>query len=142
MRRATVICACLALACGTAEAQSLPDPAVTPGAVVSTTASEQWCEARVRLHDRDPAAYRRLVREALARQHISPVRWWLRYQFDHLIPWGLCGDDGIENEWMQPIAEAHHKDGKERGFEAMVRRRPELMVSAQDYFRSLKWRQQ
>jgi hypothetical protein len=113
-----------------------------PGAVVSTTMTEQQCEARPRLYEqeRDHHTYYALVRKILAKQGLSPVQWWMHYQLDHLVPWGLCGADGEENEWMQPLAEAKLKDRQEHVSEMIVRRLPEMMSAAQQFYIQGRWR--
>jgi hypothetical protein len=118
-----------------------------PGAVVSTVATHQACEARPRLYVRDHRTYLDLVRQILAAQHISPDHWWQHYQLDHVVSWGLCGADGVDNEWMQPIVQAKCKDGEERRLEYAVQRhdlgRPGgmILVDAQQYLAQGRWHQ-
>jgi hypothetical protein len=139
MIRSIAFCAGLALAC-TAEAQSLPDPAVTPGAVYYTDRM-QACAFNRSTPRLSGKSYRD-VAEYVFRLYGVPYKEHPNYELDHLIPRCLGGADEVRNLWPQPLAEAKVKDA----IEAAVCRRvcndgTETIWSGQSFFRYLMWSQ-
>jgi hypothetical protein len=90
------------------DADAIPNPAITPGAIVST--------------DRVLACAQRYVPRpnmAAAARYVFGrygLQWSERhnYELDHLIPRCLGGADTIANLWPEPLAEAVRKDRLER----------------------------
>lgn len=102
------ILAAVGFACvlsGAAAAQSLPDPAKTPGAVRSTDVHEICAPEYARSH-------RVWHDQRLTFQRYGlPYFWHEQYEDDDLVPVCLGGDNASPlNHWPQPIAEAHAKD--------------------------------
>lgn len=104
MSAAQIIGVCLALIAMDAPviAQTMPDPALTPG-VVRYLSRSQVCAIR---WGRDRRyVTQKMLREVAAAYHVP---WERRgeYEFDHLIPRALGGDDKVANLWAQPLQEA------------------------------------
>jgi hypothetical protein len=97
-------------ATGAASAAPLPNPKLTPGVTralsLETVCSTKW--------GRD----RRFVTEAMKKQVAAwyHVPWSrrARYEFDHLIPRELAGDDNVGNLWPQLKTGPHNALEKDR----------------------------
>jgi hypothetical protein len=82
--------------------KGLPDPACTPGAVMTTDLRVVCHEStRVRRHV-DPVVHREAYQEY---GYVFPQAPG-RFEVDHLIPLELGGDNTIENLWPQPASPA------------------------------------
>src|SRR2546425_5639940 len=89
---------------------AVPDPQLTPG-VARPLTRQHVCTMR---WGRDARHVTTKMKQKVAAAYHVPWSQRARYEFDHLIPRELGGDDVIENLWPQPIYEAKHvKDPEE-----------------------------
>jgi hypothetical protein len=139
--RPIAFCAGLALA-SAAQAQSLPFPAFTPGAVYYTN-KEQACAFDRSTPRLSGAAYRETARYVFELYGI-PYAQHRNYELDHLIPRCLGGADTVANLWPQPLPEALKKDRRWeiRICRAVCRDGTVSIEDGQSFFRSLKWSEQ
>jgi hypothetical protein len=93
----------------------LPDPLCTPGAV-GTRSIAVVCTTRTRDRRFVDGSIRRRVLESYG----VPVSDSSQYEVDHLIPLELGGSNAVTNLWVEPIAEARHKDRLEDAAHAAV----------------------
>ena len=107
------------LLCSAAWALNLPDPSLTPGAVMTSVTVQMIC-AR---------GYGRLARHVTRseRKHVilaylaAHPTWPARpYEVDHLVPLELGGSNDPSNLWPQPWGEARQKDRLENWLHYMV----------------------
>lgn len=93
----------------------LPDPACTPGAVMTTDLAVV-CGT--------PTDGRRHVTEAQRRRVMASygVPWADRhlYELDHLVPLELGGGNDDANLWPEPLDAAHRKDAVENALHRQV----------------------
>lgn len=138
--RPLAFCAGLALAwCANADAQSLPDPKFTPGAVYYTDRT-QACAFNRSTPRLEGEAYREIARYVFSLYGV-PYAEHRQYELDHLIPRCLGGADEVRNLWPQPIEEARGKDIVEtRVCRAVCDAGTMSIKDGQDFFRKLEWR--
>ncbi|MDE3017371.1 MAG: HNH endonuclease [Pseudomonadota bacterium] len=94
---------------GRADDLTLPDPALTPGAVRSTDSSEICQPGYSRSVRHTSVALKRTV----YREYGVTYRHG-RYEVDHLIPLGIGGADTRENLWPQPRGSGWSAEAKDR----------------------------
>jgi hypothetical protein len=100
--RAWVFAAVLAAVAAPAAVRAdsiLPDPALTPGSVVTTDAAKVCTPGYARRARNVPLAVKRA---AFARYGLRYVRG--RYEVDHLISLELGGSNALDNLWPEPYA--------------------------------------
>jgi hypothetical protein len=97
----------------------LPDPALTPGSVVTTDAARVCAPGYARAARNVPLAVKRA---AFARYGLRYVRG--RYEVDHLISLELGGSNALDNLWPEPYAIA--KNGTNLGARVKDRLEREL----------------
>src|SRR5207245_2486484 len=97
-----------------AEPVTLPDPSITPGAVLAIEPN-RICVS----------GYTQTVRVSLTlaeRDQVDAAYHWTyipgAQEFDHLIPLELGGANGVANIWPEPLAEARIKDRLENELHA------------------------
>lgn len=132
------LCAAFALA-NTAAAQSLPDPAVTPGQVYYTE-PVQACAFDRSTPRLNGETYRETA-QYVFELYGFPYAQHHNYELDHLIPRCLGGADEVRNLWPQPIGEARRKDVTEAQIcRAVCHTHTMSLKAGQSFFRGLKWR--
>lgn len=138
MIRPIAFCAGLALA-GAAQAQSLPFPAFTPGAVYYTD-KMQACAFDRSTPRLSGEAYRETARYVFELYGI-PYSEHSRYELDHLIPRCLGGADTVANLWPQPLLEAIIKDHlwEDTICKAVCHDGSMSIEDGQKFFRDLRW---
>jgi hypothetical protein len=137
-RLANTVLIAFAFVRGTADAQTLPDPTVTPGAVVYYTRM-QGCAFNHSTPRLNSESYHGIARYVFGLYHI-PYDQHGKYELDHLIPRCLGGADEVRNLWPQPIEEARVKDVVEaRICRAVCNAGTMSIEDGQAYFRDLKW---
>jgi hypothetical protein len=117
-----------------ADAAAIPDPQVTPGEVVSTSALA-CAEGHTRRPNTVEAAHRVL--------ELYGVPWSERgnYEIDHLVPRCLGGADTVLNLWPEPLQEAVRKDRVEREIcRAVCDLQTMSVLDGQRFFIEGKWR--
>ena len=97
-------------------AQSLPDPAMTPGAVATTDAGAV-CQPGYAHGVRHVSGHEKHAVYAEYGIRPSPAA---RYEIDHLVPLELGGSNGPRNLWPQPMVEAREKDRLENRLHDLV----------------------
>ncbi len=99
---------------------SVPDPRITPGAVLPLTRADVCAAGMVESARLVPADVARQVFAAYGIQHPEPRA----YEVDYLITPALGGSDHIQNFWPQPygntVWNAHVKDALEDRLRRMV----------------------
>jgi hypothetical protein len=109
MTRACILA--LALLAGPAWGQSLPDPALTPGAVRTTDVGEMCSHGT-----RDLRYWSRERDDRIMTEYGLPAGAHPDYEVDHLIPLGIGGADDDRNLWpeprrsVEPVWNAERKD--------------------------------
>ena len=124
----------LALLASCAEAQQLPDPVLTPGAVASTDQAEVCSPGYSRAHRfwRDKAG-------TLAKYGL-PLSAARDVEDDDLIPVSLGGDNANPlNHWAEPWPQAREKDRLEWVMAREVCGGRVTLQWAQHYFQSNQW---
>jgi hypothetical protein len=106
--------ALLCLVCsisGTASAQAMPDPVLTPGAALPVSRAEVCQPGYSAAARRVPQHVRR---EVLAAYRVACDRCGAVYELDHLIPLSLGGSNEAANLWPQPYEPRPGARGKDR----------------------------
>jgi hypothetical protein len=89
----------------------LPDPACTPGEILSDATLASICRPGFARSERPPLSYTEPIKRAdmLAYRHIGQRLSW--FVLDHLVPLELGGSGFSRvNLWIQPLAQGHAKD--------------------------------
>lgn len=138
MIRPIAFIAGLALA-SVAQAQTLPFPAFTPGAVYYTNKT-QACAFNRSTPRLSGEAYRETAQYVFKLYGIPYARH-REYELDHLIPRCLGGADTVANLWPQPLAEAKKKDHlwEDTICRAVCEDGSISIEKGQAFFRDLKW---
>jgi hypothetical protein len=117
------------------DAADIPDPHVTPGAVVSTDRTMACAQGRTTRPRMVDAECRVLA--------LYGLQWSERgnYEIDHLVPRCIGGADTVSNLWPEPLAEAVRKDQKEREIcRAVCDLGSMLITEGQRFFIDRRWR--
>jgi len=131
----------IALASASAAELAAPNPALTPGAIISND-RETACTFRAtpRLYQTDRSVYFEQAQQVFERYGI-PYDQHREYELDHLIPRCLGGTDSVLNEWPEPLAEATIKHAEEaRICRAVCDERTMTLEAGRRFFTTGQWR--
>jgi hypothetical protein len=119
---------------------ALPDRALTPGAVRTTSAAEAC--ARPLPPRPDQGTWWHLKREAMRSYHLTGLAA-RDFELDHLIPREIGGADLILNLWPQPWPQARRKDRLENEMASdfcLNDHSDEGLAALQRWFAAGRWR--
>ena len=143
-RFALVLLASYALAAPAIAAElAAPNPALTPGAVVSSDRATACAFGSTpRLYQTSRGTYLEQARQVFERYGI-PYEQHRDFELDHLVPRCAGGSDEVRNLWPEPLAEATIKDAAEaRICRAVCTLHTMSLEAGQRFFTTEEWRRQ
>jgi hypothetical protein len=120
---------------------TIPDPSLTPGAVVSTDRATACAfQHTPRLYQTARSAYFEQARQVFQQYGIDYAQHQ-NFELDHLVPRCLGGADAIANLWPEPLTEAVVKDIAEaRICRAVCTDHTMTLEAGQRFFTTRQWR--